>query len=517
MPTQEATIGPEQAALALLDDLSDEDLVGQVLMPSVSLSTDPAQVAALVADYRLGGLILSGDVRNTAAGSSASSVRALTDAVRTASAQAGIAPGTEPLLGVDQEYGWVTRIKTGIVQLPAAMAFGAAARPDLTEAAWHGAGAELAAAGINVNFAPDADVVSTGNQAIGSRSFGSDPAIASAQVAAAVRGLQAAGVAATVKHFPGHGNTTVDSHESLPVLSQSRDQLRARDLAPFQAGIDAGAWLVMSGHLDVKAIDAGVPASLSSKVLIDLLRNEMGFDGVVVTDGLNMGALKRWSASQVALRALLAGNDLLLMPAREGGNADLGEIRDSLLAALADGSLPRERLREAVTRVLTLKFRLAGFSRPEPSTVDAPENRDAALAVAAAAITVLKGPCTGPLVSAPVRVTASGGRDQARTWLEEALREQGVPLDAGGDPSAKVVHLVGWGDSRGDLRSGAAVTVAMDTPYILREATSPVLVATYSSSQVSMRALAAVIAGTASAPGRLPVAVSGLPASACAA
>ena len=498
---------PAELAAEVVGRLSDEELVGQVLMPSVSLASDPEDAAALVREYRLGGVVVMGNVEQQRGGS-ATHVRALTDAMREAAAEFGAEPGIPNLLtATDQEYGWVTRITSGMVQLPSAMAFGAAARPDLTEAAWRGAGGELLAAGINVDFAPDADVLGPpNNYVIGSRSYGSDPAVAAEQVAAAVRGLQSAGVAATIKHFPGHGKTSVNSHVALPVLSQSREELERHDLVPFRAGIHAGAWLVMSGHLDVRALDRGVPASFSSDVLIDLLRDELGFTGVVVSDALNMEPARRWPPGEAAVRALVAGNDLLLMP------PNLAAARKGLLDGLADGSLPRERLREAVLRVLTLKFRLAAFDAPDPSRVDLPENWEAARAVAAAAVTVLAGSCSGPLVGDRVRITTSAGRSQQASWLAEALAAHGITAGADGD----VVHLVGYGDGSSDLSARAAVTVAMDTPYVLASARSPVRIATYSSTEVAMQALAGFLAGGAPAPGRSPVAVNGLPDSACA-
>jgi beta-N-acetylhexosaminidase len=329
---------------------------------------------------------------------------------------------------------------------------------------------------------------------VGSRSFGGDPQAVAAQVSAVVRGLHAAGVAATLKHFPGHGHTTVDSHAGLPVLEGTVSQLEAEDLPPFVAGIAAGADLVMSGHLEVPALQPGVPASFAARVLVDLLRERLGFAGVVICDALRMVPAMRWPPGEAAVRALLAGNDLLLQP------PDLAAARHGLLDALADGRLPRARLVEAVDRVTALKRRLAAAPLPgDLSTVDGPFARDAAAAVAAGAVTVLKGRWE------PVRrlrVTASAGRDRARDWLVDALRIRGV--DAVPDAAARV-HLVGYGDTEPDLAADATVTVAMDTPYLLARSASPVLLATYSSSQASMVALAAVLAGHATAPGRLPV------------
>jgi beta-N-acetylhexosaminidase len=214
----------------------------------------------------------------------------------------------------------------------------------------------------------------------------------------------------------------------------------------------------------------------------------------------------RWPAGEAAVRAFLAGNDILLMP------PDLGAAQQGLLEALHSGRIPRSRLVGAVTRIVTLKQRLAGFPRPALAGMDTPQHQAAAFSAAQSAVTVLQGGCDGPLVTGPVRVTASAGRDQQVAWLTAALRALGVPVvDSGGAR----IHLIGYLDAVGDLAPGAAVTVAMDTPFLLSQADSPVRVATYSSSQASMRALAAVIAGTARAPGASPVPVTGLRASGC--
>ncbi|HEX5542915.1 MAG TPA: glycoside hydrolase family 3 protein [Micromonospora sp.] len=524
------TSDPAAAAAALVREFTDEDLVGQVLMPYAygSSATEVSSGSAagnrtlagvdtpaeMVARYRLGGMILVGfsaddptsDNQVTTNVDNPQQVRDLTRGLQKAAD--GLAAGRLPMLiGTDQEFGVVTRVKDGMTLLPSAMAIAAAGDPALTEAAWRAAGTELAAVGINVDFAPVADVLGADSKVIGSRSYGSDPKAAAEQVAGAVRGLQGAGVAATLKHFPGHGHTTVDSHHDLPVLSQSRAALAVDDLPPFVAGIDAGAWLVMSGHLDVQAIDPGTAATFSRKVLTDLLRGELRFDGVVVSDALNMAPAMRWSAGEAAVRALNAGNDLLLMP------PDVSAAYEGLLAALRDGRLSRDRLVESVTRVLTLKFRLADHSTPPPMSVlgDA-AHQEAAHRIAAASVTVLRGPCDAPLVQGPVTVTSSGGRDGTRALLTAALRESGVEvIDSGGT----IVHLVGYGDGPDDLRKDAAVTVAMDLPYLLGKARSTVLLATYSSSAVSMAALADVLAGGSAPTGRSPVAVSGLPRSAC--
>ncbi|MDT5031441.1 MAG: beta-N-acetylhexosaminidase [Actinoplanes sp.] len=517
-----------RAALAVRQ-LDDDELAGQVLMPYAygadAVTVDAASAAAnqklggvstpgeLVAKFHLGGLILVSFAADDPTGATNPATNVQSPAqVRTFTAglqQAALKPGGAPLLiGTDQEYGVVTRVRDGVTMLPSAMGFGAARRPGLTEAAWQAAGEELAAMGVNLDFAPVADTLGRqGSAVIGSRSFGDDPEANAAQVAAAVRGIQRAGVMAAIKHFPGHGHTTGDSHDELPVVSQSQAQLVSQDWPPFAAGIDAGVGAVMSGHLDVTSVDPGIPATFSHRLMTDVLRRQLKFTGVAVTDAMNMAPAMTWPAGVAAVKALNAGNDILLMP------PDISAARDGILAALKDGTLKRARLVEAATRILTLKFRTGALPQPELSTLSSAEHEKAVLAAAAASITVLRGKCSGPLVTGPVLVTASDGREVARVALVKALQAAGVQVVAA---NGTVVHLVGYGDQPVDLDPEAAVTVIMDTPYLLTAATSPTLIATYSSSRLSLTALAAVLAGKATAPGRSPVGVPGLPRTACA-
>ena len=514
---------PAERAAATAAAMSDSDLAGQVLMPyaygSDADTVDKASAvgnqglagvdtpAQMVGKFHLGGVILVGFTAQDPTGTTnpttnvenPQQVRKLTDGLQRASGQIPL------LIGTDQEYGVVTRVTQGVTMLPSAMGAGAAGRPALTEAAWRAAGEELAAMGITLDFAPVADTLGPpANTVIGSRSFGADPAANAGQVGAAVRGLQAAGVTAGLKHFPGHGHTSGDSHQSLPVVSQTAAQWTSQDLPPFRAGVDAAAGVVMSGHLDVRALDRGVPATFSRKTMTDELRGRLKFTGVAITDAMNMPPAMRWPAGEAAVRALNAGNDMLLMP------PDLAGARDGILAGLTSGSLKRERLVEAVTRILTLKFR--GTAKPDLATVGSPAHQQAVAALDAASITILRGSCAGPLLTGPVTVTASEGRETARINLVSALQAAGVTVQAAG---GKVIHLVGYGDKPAELDPAAAVTVMMDTPYLLESAKSPALVATYSSSKLSLTALASVIAGKAKATGKSPVAVPGLPRSAC--
>ncbi|WP_430789672.1 glycoside hydrolase family 3 protein [Actinoplanes sp. G11-F43] len=528
-PPVTASGDPATRAAEIVARLSDEDLAGQVLMPyaygssATKVDADNAKAnqglagvntpAEMVEKYRLGGMILVGftvddptsKTNPTTNVENPEQVRDLTTGLHDASRRL---PAAAPLMiGMDQEYGVVTRVTEGVTMLPSAMAFGAARKPGLTEAAWRAAGAELAAMGVTVDFAPVADTLNTrGGGVIGSRSFGADPKVNADQVAAAVRGLQESGVAAAIKHFPGHGHTTADSHDELPVIGQNRKTWETQDLPPFQAGVRAGAGLVMSGHLDLRSVDKGVAATFSKKIMTDVLRGQLKFTGVAVTDAMNMAPAKKWPSGEAAVRALNAGNDMLLMP------PDIGAARDGILAGLKDGSLKRERLTEAVTRILTLKFTTEAIPQPELSVVGSEAHAQSVTALNAAAVTVLRGKCTGPLLTGPVSVTAPASREVARVNLVKALQAAGVQVQASG---GSVIHLVGYGDQRIDLDDSAAITVMMDSPGLLAQAQTPTLIATYSSSQLSLTALAGVIAGKTKASGRSPIAVGNLPRTAC--
>jgi len=524
--TESPSAAPVTDPAATAAAMSDADLAGQVLMPyaygSDATTVDKTSAAGnrnlagvdtpaeMIAKFHLGGLILVGFAAQDPTGATNATtnvedpqqVRKLTDGLQAAARQAGLPPLT---IGTDQEYGVVTRITQGVTALPSAMAAGAAGNPALTEAAWRAAGEELSAMGLTVDFAPDADTLGPpSNTVIGSRSFGGDATANAAQVAAAVRGLQSAGVTAGLKHFPGHGHTSGDSHATLPVVAQTAARWRAQDLPPFQAGVQAGAGVVMSGHLDVQALDKGTPATFSRKVMTGELRGTLKFAGVAITDAMNMPPAMKWPAGEAAVRALNAGNDMLLMP------PDIAGARDGIVAALSSGELRRERLVEAVTRILTLKSRAGAAKGLE--AIGTPAHQQAVAALDAASVTVLRGSCQGPLLTGPITVTASEGREVARVNLVHALQAAGAKVQAAG---GRIVHLVGYGDGTVDLDPTAAVTVMMDTPYLLASAKSPTLIATYSSSKLSLTALADLLAGRAKATGRSPVAVPGLPVSAC--
>jgi len=268
----------------------------------------------------------------------------------------------EPIIAIDEEGGDVTRIAhLAGSRYPGNAALGAVDDPALTEAVYRALGDDLAALGVNVDLAPSVDVNSAAdNPVIGARSFGSDPALVTRHAAAAVAGLQAAGLAACAKHFPGHGSTSLDTHHEVATVDAPMDLLARRDLPPFAAAIEAGARAVMPGHLRVRGLTGELPASLSAAALTGLLRGELGFTGVIISDALEMRAVSSpLGIPAAAVRAVAAGTDLLCLGRDQDQQAYLA-VRDALVAAVGDGTLPGDRLAEAAARVAELRTWLAG-------------------------------------------------------------------------------------------------------------------------------------------------------------
>ncbi|OLB65029.1 MAG: glycoside hydrolase [Actinobacteria bacterium 13_2_20CM_2_72_6] len=278
------------------------------------------------------------------------------------------------LIAIDEEGGDGTRLAhVSGSPYPGNAALGAIDDVALTERIYRSIGLDLLATGCNLNLAPTVDVNSADdNPVIGTRSFGADPVRVAAQSAAAVVGLQSVGVAACVKHFPGHGATSTDSHLELPTVDAPLDVLRERDLAPFVAAIKAGTQAVMTAHIRVPALTGDLPATLSRAAMFDLLRRELGFEGVVVTDALEMQAvaLAAGGTARAAAVALAAGNDLLCL----GSRVDAALVEESIAAiaaAIGEGWLPVTRLEEAAERVAGLTAWTSAADRPAgPVPVD---------------------------------------------------------------------------------------------------------------------------------------------------
>jgi beta-N-acetylhexosaminidase len=324
-----------------------ERLADRCLFPGFIGTTAPDWIRRRAADG-LGGVVLYG--RNI---ENAEQLRDLNVALH--------AERRQLLVSTDEEGGDVTRLEalTGS-SYPGNLALGAAGDLELTRAVSAAMGTDLARAGVDLDLAPDADVNSNpANPVIGVRSFGSQPDIVAAHTQAWVDGLQGAGVAACIKHFPGHGDTSVDSHVALPVAGADP---RQGALAPFRAGIRAGVRVVMSAHILVPSLD-DVPATISPRIMTDLLRGELGFEGLVMTDGIEMRAISDGvGIVEGTVRALAAGCDAICIG---GGLADediVIELRAAIAAAVAAGSLSEERLADAASRV----DRLAAWRAEQP-------------------------------------------------------------------------------------------------------------------------------------------------------
>ncbi|MFG6190874.1 glycoside hydrolase family 3 protein [Nonomuraea sp. JJY05] len=275
----------------------------------------------------------------------------------------------EPVISLDEEGGDVTRLAYHVGSpYPGNAALGAVDDVELTRRVYRAIASELAACGINLDMAPSADVnTEADNPVIGTRSFGADAELVARHTVAAVEGLQSVNVAACVKHFPGHGATRVDSHLAIPVVDVDLDVLRERELAPFRAAVGAGARSVMTAHVAVPAVTGETPATLSSAALTGLLRGELGYDGVVITDALDMRAITRSvGLAGGAVLTLAAGADLLCLgplPTYDDVQAIIAEV----VSAVREGRLPLSRLEEAAARVAALR---AWFAAPAPAATE---------------------------------------------------------------------------------------------------------------------------------------------------
>ncbi|MGW2888270.1 glycoside hydrolase family 3 protein [Streptomyces griseoruber] len=548
---------------ALLSRMTLAEKVGQLFVARVyghsATEPDPADAdanltelgvrtaAELVAKYHVGGIIYFTWAHNTR---DPRQIAELSNGIQRAAL--GQPRGVPVLISTDQEHGIVCRIGRPATLFPGAMALGAmalGAGGDPADARSLGriAGLELRAMGVRQNYSPVADVnVNPANPVIGVRSFGADPEAVAALVAEEVRGCQESGVAATVKHFPGHGDTAVDSHTGFPVITHTREVWERLDAAPFRAAIAAGVDSIMTGHLLVPALDdSGDPATLSRPILTGILRERLGYDGVVVTDALGMAGVRtRYGDDRVPVLALKAGVDQLLDP------PDLALAHGAVLKAVQDGELTEERLDASVLRILRLKEKLGLPAEPyaDPDAVGRVVGRPGHLAeadrIAVRTTTLLVN--EGPLLPLSPRAhprllvlgadpaSPSGTTGPPTTVLADALTALGftaTALSTGTDPSAdtieRAVTAAGAADAvvvstynvtaaspqrtlveRLTATGRPVVAVAVRNPYDVAQLPSvPAFLAAYSWTDVELRAAARVIAGAARPQGRLPVPV----------
>jgi beta-N-acetylhexosaminidase len=507
-------------AAAITDAMSLPQKVGQLLVATVPGTSAASGGARLVSTYHLGGVIyFQPNIRDAA------QVAALSNGLQRA-ALAHVA-GVPLLIGTDQEGGIVARLTGLATQFPDQMAAGATRDPALIYEEEQATAAEMRALGINLDYAPVADVnTDPANPVIGIRSFGSNPALVSAMAEAAVAGFHAGAVAATAKHFPGHGGTSRDSHVTLPVVHRSVGQWRRIDAPPFRAAIQANVDEIMIGHLAVPAMDpTRAPASMSRRIVTGYLRDRLGYNGVVTTDSLvMMGALRHHTNAQVAVDAIRAGCDQLLMP------ASVRVAYRAVMRAVRRGRISAARLDASVRRVITLKLARGLVSHAIVSVSSAgqhqntPQARGVARSIANGSVTMVRNrPLAGsgrtlPVRGRPVYLTgpAAGALGPA---LRAALGHVGGRLVTSPDTAAVIVVATRNATTDPAQRALVAGLVATGRPVVVVATGVPydlglfpgaaAGLATYSSAGVSLTAAAAALTGAINPTGHLPVAIRG--------
>ncbi|WP_046470747.1 glycoside hydrolase family 3 protein [Allosalinactinospora lopnorensis] len=501
---------PAGAAEELLADMDLEEKIGQLLVV-VPQGTTAEENAGIIEEYQPGGFIYFPE--------NLEDVEQITGMSNGLQEQAaGTGAGVPLFLGIDQEQGMVSRLPVG-TRFPDAMAVGATRDTGMAESLAGVTAAELAAMGINLDYAPVADVnVNADNPVIGIRSFGSDPDLVTEMAMAEVEAFEEGGVVPVVKHFPGHGDTDVDSHTGLPRMETPRSEWEQVDLPPFESAVEADADAIMTAHVFLSELDdSGEPSTLSKNVIEGVLRDELGYEGVVTTDALNMeGVRQTHDDAEIAVRAIEAGADQLLMP------PDAAETVGAVREAVDEGRISEDRLDASVRRILELKAK-RGVLGGEPAdaaaaqeTVGGDEHLAAAQEVADASMTLLRNEGgVLPLAEGAAVFLAGAGAEE----IGAELRELGYQVTD--SAAAADVAVVGTEDARADSEqldrvdaAGAAgtpvVVVAQGTPYDIGELPDVSgYLATYSSVDVSRTAAARALAGEVQPSGRLPVDIPG--------
>ncbi|GAA1707802.1 glycoside hydrolase family 3 protein [Isoptericola hypogeus] len=532
---------------AIIDGMTLEEKVGQMFVPYMYGSTideaDPRNVpaagvpsiGAMIDEFHPGGIIYFGWSNNLR---SPEQVAQLSNDIQARALSGG--GGVPMTTSIDQEEGVVVRLPQPSAQLPGAMALGATRDAGHARDAGRITAEKLASVGVNQDYSPIVDVNSNAlNPVIGVRAFGGDTGLVADLGVAQLRGFQDdGGISASVKHFPGHGDTAVDSHYGVPLIDKSEAEFRAEDLPPFQAAIDAGADSIMTAHIVVPALDpSGRPATFSRPILTELLREEMGFDGVVVTDSLSMqGAREEFGDDRVPVEAILAGADQMLMP------PNLRVAYDGVIAAVADGEITVERIDDSVRRILEMKEKRGVLDDPlvdltaVPDVLATPEHDATATEIADDSITLLSN--DGGLLplgdGADVFLTGWGGSARLDTMADEltvhgadvtvqpaadptaAQVEAAVAASAGHDVVVVLTQSAGFAPSAAQqaLVTGLAgtdvpvVQVAVRNPYdVASTAETAAAIAAYGYADVSLEATARVLMGQVNPVGRLPVAI----------
>jgi len=543
---------PDDWVDTTLASMTLEDKVGQLFMAHAYGTTadtqNPADVAAnqrmygvdnaqeLIEKYRPGGIIYfawTNSVQNP------DQIAKLSNGIQDAAlAQPS---GVPSLVGIDQEGGIVARIGPPATQLPGNMALGAGRSAADAETAAAVNGDELAAMGINWNFAPVADVnADPANPVIGVRSFSEDPGLAATLTAAQTRGYTSTGIAGAAKHFPGHGDTATDSHTGLPVVDHTRAEWERMDRPPFQAAIDAGVPAIMTAHISLPALDpSGDPATLSEPIMTGILREEMGYDGVVITDALDMaGASATYGNDRVPVLALKAGVDMLLMP------PEFDVAYHAVLDAVESGELTEERIDTSVRRILTLKQSLGITDDPHvdpaqvPAHVGTPDHLATLQSITDRTTTLVRNRgqmlpltpgaardvlVTGWGVSTTQTVASKMAARGATTTVREtglnpskATQEQVAAQAAGQDLVVVLTNRAGLASQQGQaglvkrlVETGTpVVAVAVRDAYDLNQFPQvSVYLATYSYTPAALDSLVRVLHGQLDPTGKLPVTI----------
>ena len=436
-------------------------------------------------------------------------------------------------IGIDQEGGWVIRLRDGATVLPGNMALGATDSTELAERAGEITAVELAAVGVNLNFAPVMDVNNNlHNPVIGRRSFGESSELVSRLGVAYIQGLQRNGVLATAKHFPGHGDTTVDSHFDLPTVNHDLKRIHALELQPFRAAIAADVAAIMTAHIVYPALDADRPATISSTILTDLLRKELRFDGLIITDDMEMKAIDdRYQSGEAAVMAIEAGADIVMVlwtPVKQI------EVFDALLSAVKSGRISQARLDQSVERILKSKGTM--FDRrfvdveAVGRTVGGEAHKQIAQTIASRAITVvgnrdnllplkLKSE-TSVLILSESSTLFDHFKGHHSNTVEARIPEKPrgaqlqlqLPLQAG-DADVIIAGITNNEQAalvqQFSLGTTPVIVIALGSPYTLRgcPAVSASLAA-YDLHDASVSAAVEVIVGAREAQGKLPVQLS---------
>lgn len=523
----------------VLDSMSLEEKVGQMLLLGISGTYISSGVREVVTDLDAGGIVLF-------ASNLTSSVQTVNLTTKLQQEALQSKHAVPLLITADEEGGLVSRMPYGMVTMPGNMALGASRNEYLALKAYYHTGRQLKALGINMNLAPVLDVNNNiKNPVIGLRSFGSDPVLVSNMGVAALAGLKEAKVGSIVKHFPGHGDTLVDSHLALPIVKKTKAELGKMELMPFQKALQNGAMAVMTAHISFPSLTNGVsvPATLSQDILTGVLRANWGYNGVISTDDMLMNAIvNHYGFKEAVVQAVKAGVDQILIASNLGKQK---EAKKAIIDAVNRGEISESRINQSVERIFALKSELDLHPGKFPEYLDplaeAKEAEDVAMEVALGAITILRNESRllqkGDkilLVVVDHTLQGAGGRNNQKIsqLMHVELASRGFDnletVALGYRPSTTEQSLVISKAKNSDvvlyltrnatneqaefirkLADKLMITVALQNPWdILQYPDVKVYLATYGYTEASIKALAMVLTGEKDATGKLPIAIS---------